>query len=215
MARLNKLKNPPPFMANLKEVKMRRTTMLVICAVFVAFSVGSVLAQTVPQPLPDSLKVDYFANANTTSAPDATLRLDNPGTAGGSVCANLYVFDVFQEMSECCSCYISPDGLRTLSINNDLTANPLTGKQLTTGVIKIVSNVARSTVCPLPRNMTPVSGGVRGWATHIQNASFTETETGSLDATMNVAEESRLNAECNSIALTGSGSGVCTCGTGD
>jgi hypothetical protein len=200
--------------ANPKEVKMRRTT-IVICVFVVAFSVGSVLAQTVPQPLPDTLKVDYFANANTTSAPDGTLRLDNPGSAGGSVCANIYVFDSFQEMSECCSCYLSPDGLRTLSIDNDLTANPLTGKQLNTGVIKIVSNVARTTTCPLPRNMTPVSGGVRAWATHIQNVSFAETETGSLDATVNVAEEARLNAECNSIALTGSGSGVCTCGTGD
>jgi hypothetical protein len=194
---------------------MRWTTMLVICALVVTFAIGTGLASTVPQPPPDVLKVDYFANANTTGAPDATLRLDNPGEAGGSVCANIYVFDPNQELSECCSCYLSPDGLRTLSIDNDLTANPLTGIPLTAGVIMVVSNVATSTVCPLPTKMTPVSGGVRGWATHIQNIGFNVTETASQDATMNASEETRLNASCNAIALDGSSGGVCTCGTGD
>jgi len=194
---------------------MRRTTMLVICALVLAFGIGYVLAATVPKPLPDTLKVDYFANAHTAGAPDATLRLDNPGEAGGSVCANIYVFDGNQELSECCSCYLSPDGLRTLSVNTDLTSNPLTGMTLNSGVLMMVSNVATDTVCPLATAMQPVTGGVRGWATHFQNAGFALTETTSQDATMNVAEEARLNAECNSVRLDGSGTGVCTCGTGD
>jgi hypothetical protein len=203
---------------------MRRTTIVPICAYVIVFAFGTALAQKITPP-PDTLKVDYFANANTTGAADATLRLTNPGSAGGSVCANIYVFDTNQELSECCSCYLSPDGLRTLSINNDLTANPLTGIALTTGVIKLVSNVATSTTCPsLPVRMNPVSGGVRAWVTHIQNAnsagggqntSFAVTETPSQDATLSAAEENRLNAQCNAIALDGSSSGQCTCGTGD
>lgn len=193
---------------------MRRTTMLVICALFAAFSAGSVLGQTVPQLPPDVLKVDYFANANTPNAQDATLRLSNPGEVGGAVCANIYVFDVNQELSECCGCYLSPDGLRTLSIDNDLTANPLTGLILTAGVIDIVSSVATNAVCPIPAKMNPVTGGVRAWTTHVQNTGFIITETVSQDATLNVAEEKRLNAECNAILLDTSG-GICTCGAGD
>ncbi|HTC48747.1 MAG TPA: hypothetical protein VK722_15580 [Candidatus Aquilonibacter sp.] len=193
---------------------MRRTTMLVICMLVLALGAGSALAATTTPP-PDTLKVDYFANANTAGAPDGTVRLDNPGTAGGSVCANIYVFDPNQELSECCSCYLSPDGLRTLSVNTDLTGNPLTGKTLATGVIKIVSNVATSTVCPVPTKLNSIQGGVRAWATHIQNANFSETETASQDATLVAAEVNRLNAQCNSIVLDGSGSGICTCGTGD
>ncbi len=194
---------------------MRRTTMVVLCTLALALSVGYAAAATPVTPPPDTFKVDYFANANSAGAPDGTVRLTNPGTAGGSVCANIYVFDPNQELSECCSCYLSPDGLRTLSVNGDLTKNPLTGVTLTTGVIKIVSNVATSTFCPLPTKLNSIQGGVRGWATHIQNSNFAVTETASQDATLVAAEVNRLNAECSAIALDGSGTGTCSCGTGD
>ena len=49
---------------------------------------------------------------------------------------------------ECGSCYVSPDGLRTLSVNVDLTGNPLTGVTLSTGAIKIVSTPTKNGVCP-------------------------------------------------------------------
>jgi len=191
---------------------MRRTTMLVVCTLALALC-GSAFAVNPPA---DTLKVDYFANANTAGAPDGTVRLTNPGSAGGNTCANVYVFDQFQEMSECCSCSITPDGLRTLSVNTDLTSNPLTGVTLNTGLIKIVSNI--QTVpgfCPLPTHAVTVFGGVRAWATHIQNSNFSITEGASQDATLSLAEVSRLNAECSAISLDGSLKGVCSCGTGD
>src|ERR1700685_1993378 len=195
---------------------MRRTTMLVICALVLAFGIGYVPAATVPKPLPDTLKVDYFANAHTAGAPDATLRLDNPGEAGGSVCANIYVFDGNQELSECCSCYLSPDGLRTLSVNTDLTSNPLTGSSSTLngGVIKIVSTTLTVGACPLPTNLNPIPA-LRAWTTHIQNVTFSETETAAQDATLSTGEVSRLKAECTAVKLDGSGAGICSCGTGD
>jgi hypothetical protein len=79
---------------------------------------GSALAATTPPA--DTLKVDYFSNANTSGAPDATVRLTNPGTAAGNMCASMFVFDENQELTECCSCLLTPDGLRTLSVNVDL-----------------------------------------------------------------------------------------------
>src|ERR1700735_4474636 len=133
---------------------MRRTTMLVVCTVALALCAGVAMAGTTT-PAPDTLKVDYFANANTAGAPDGTLRVTNPGTAGGSLCAAIFVFDPFQEMSECCSCFVSPDGLRTLSVNTDVTGNPLTGVSLNTGVIKIVSIPTKGGVCPkYPSSLT-------------------------------------------------------------
>jgi hypothetical protein len=190
---------------------MRRITLLVVCTLALALCAGVATAQ---EP-PDTLKVDYFANANTGGASDATLRLTNPGTAGGSLCAAIYVFDSSQELSECCSCFLSPDGLRTLSVNTDITGNPLTGVILNTGLIKIVSTPTKGGTCPLlPLSITPTAG-IRAWATHIQNSSFTITETASQDATLSAAEVKRINGECYAVQLDGSKKGVCTCGTGD
>ena len=188
---------------------MRRFTLLIVCTLAVALC--SAAASTTPPPA-DTLKVDYFANANSGS-PDATLRITNPGTSGTGLCAAIFVFDPMQEMSECCSCYVSPDGLRTLSVNGDLTSNPLTGVTLHTGVIKIVATKANSATCPAPTALYPTPA-IRAWATHIQNDG-TVTETASQDATFSSSEQTSLQNQCHAIHLDGSGKGICSCGTGD
>jgi hypothetical protein len=197
---------------------MKKTTMIVVCTLALALCTASAWAATSTAPPADTLKVDYFANANTGGAPDGTVRIDNPGTSGGALCAAIFVFDVDEEMSECCSCYVSPDGLRTLSVDSDLTSNPLTGTSLTGGVIKIVSTVASAgKTCPNPTssaNLVPTPA-VRAWATHIQNSNYTITETASQDATLSSEEQGALEAQCYSIHKVGSGAGVCSCGTGD
>jgi hypothetical protein len=187
---------------------MRRTTMLVVCMLALTLCAMAVT------PAADTLKVDYFANANTAGAPDGTVRITNPGTSGGNLCAALYVFDPNQELTECCSCFVSPNGLRTLSVNSDLTANPLTGVTLNTGTIRIISTPTVAGVCPLPTRVTPTAA-VRAWATHIQNSNFSITETSSQDATLSANEVSLLQNECFAIQLDGSSKGVCSCGTGD
>ncbi len=166
----------------------------------------------------DVLKVDYFSNANTAGAPDGTVRLDNPNTAGINICAYVFVFDSNQEMSECCGCLLTPDGLRTLSVNTDLTSNPLTGHILSTGAIKFFSVEPVNNTCPLPGTTTVpqlFEPGLRGWVTHIQNTNFAITETASQDATLSETENIRAYDECLAIVTDGSGHGVCTCGTGD
>jgi hypothetical protein len=192
---------------------MRHTTMLVICMLALAICAGSAFAATTTPPA-DTLKVDYFSNANTAGAPDGTVRLTNPGTAAGNICASIFVFDPNQELSECCSCLLTPDGLRTLSVNTDVTGNPLTGVILSTGLIKLVSTVPVSGACPVPTKVN-ASPAIRAWVTHIQNGSFSETETGSVDATLSAGEVNRLAAQCYAIVLDGSGRGICSCGTGD
>ena len=118
----------------------------------------------------------------------------------------IYVFEPDQQMAECCGCLITPDGLLTLSINANLTENPLTPVILTTGAIKIVSSAggACNAAKPVP------TAGVRAWGTHIQAAGVTETEF--LDSTLSAGELTLLKNRCNSILNNGSGFGVCTCG---
>jgi len=183
----------------------------VLCCLSLAVVVFAGMAQA-----QSAYRVDYFANANTGGAPDATLRLDNDGAAAGAnLCADIFVFDTNEELSECCSCLETPDGLRTLSVNSDLTANPLTGVTLTTGVIKVVAAATTGGVCPVPTHITTVANAeIQGWATHIQNSNFAITETTSQASYLSSAEVSKLAKQCGAIVAVGSGKGICSCGTG-
>jgi len=181
-------------------------------ASFVMIMCLAIVATAQTAPPADTLKVDYFANG--LGSVDETLHLTNPGTAGGDLCAAIYVFDPEQEMTECCSCLLTPDGLRTISVNKNLLANPLVGTSPKTGSISIVSIPSPKAVCPTyPTSLSPTAG-IRAWGTHLQN-NGTLTETQSQDATLSASEEFLLEIECSGIQIDGSGHGLCSCGTGD
>jgi hypothetical protein len=164
----------------------------------------------------DVYKVNYFSN-NAAPAPDATVRIDNPGLTYGNLCAMVYVFDADQQMTECCGCVETHNGLRTISVRNNLTSNPLTGVRSTNGVIKIVSAAVNNSPCDPTSNVTP-KANLRAWVTHIQNAvgtAFPITETESSDSTLGATELANLQAQCAFVNILGSGHGICSCGTGD
>jgi hypothetical protein len=192
---------------------MRRITTLVVCTLALTLCAGAAFASG---PYSDTMKVDYFINANTSGDKVAVVQLTNTGYSGGNICADVFVFDPEEEMQECCSCLLTPNDLRTLSVNVDLTSNTLTHDVITTGSIRVVSaQVNGSGSCPLPTTeITPVSYTLRAWATHIQT-SDTITEAASQDATLSSSELGALQNGCFAINLVGSGSGICTCGTGD
>jgi hypothetical protein len=156
----------------------------------------------------DAYYLGYYGGA-----PGAEVFIVNPGSSGGysyfdpfapgdpyergDLCANIYVFTSDQEMVECCSCFISPNGLRTLNVDVDLTANPLTSTPPRSGLIKIVSSDidpsegdgACSGVMTNPAGkaeFTDVAGepytpegSLRTWSTHIRQTTaslFTLTE---------------------------------------
>jgi len=191
---------------------------LALCSLSAWAGTNGPLTVAPPAGITDVLKVDYFSNAHTAGAPDGTLRVTDPGTAAGNICSYIFVFDPQQEMAECCGCLNTPDGLATLSVNTDLTGNPLTGVTLTTGLIKILSVSPIGNACPLPGQTTGsdvIEPAIRAWETHIQNGNFAITETSSQDATLSAAEVVRLRNECFAIVLDGSGRGICSCGVGD
>lgn len=161
------------------------------------------------------MAVSYFSNANTSGVSDATVRLTNPGVAGGNLCAEIYVFDQDQQLSECCGCLVSPDGLQTLSLNTNLTANPLTGIRSTTGVVKIVpANASVNPSCD-PTAIAPAAS-IAAWSTHIQKqgaSAFAITETPFQLGPLGDDELAGLQSQCSFSSSLGSGQGVCTCGT--
>jgi hypothetical protein len=164
----------------------------------------------------DVYKLNYFSN-NAGSAPDATVRIDNPGLTYGNLCAMVYVFDADQQMTECCGCVETHNGLRTLSVRRDLTSNPLTGVISSNGVIKIVSAAVNNSPCDPTSNVSP-KANIRAWTTHIQNAVGTAwpiTETEFSDSTLGATELANLQAQCAFVNILGSGHGICSCGTGD
>ena len=146
----------------------------------------------------DAYYLGYYGGANM-GLPPAEVFIVNPGSTGGysdfdpttpgyhgDLCANIYVFTSDQQMVECCSCFVSPNGLRWLDVDVDLTANPLTNTPPHTGLIKIVSSdidesqgdgaCSGVSVSPAGKSdftdvaTTPYypEGSLRTWSTHIR-----------------------------------------------
>jgi hypothetical protein len=193
---------------------MKFTTSKILAAVLVIAGLAAVSATRASAQ--DVFKVNYFSN-NAAPAPDATVRIDNPGLTYGNLCAMVYVFDADQQLTECCGCVETHNGLRTLSVRSNLTSNPLTGVVSRNGVIKIVSAAVNDSPCDPTSNVKPTAN-LRAWVTHIQNAVGTAwpiTETESSDSTLGATELANLQAQCDFVNILGSGHGICSCGTGD
>ena len=189
---------------------MKRLGFLLLLVALVGMLAGNALAQTENE----DYFVTYFANNLAAAAvPDATLRIVNDDSSAAnsdsSLWASIYVFDDSQELTECCSCFVSADGLLSESVKNQLTASPLTSIKPPRGVIKVISS---SVNAGGPKNDYPTSNftntptpGLRGWATHIQSvanknpfgpAPYSQTETELSDANLSAGEESMLELLC-------------------
>jgi hypothetical protein len=179
----------------------------VVCSLFVALVVFTGLAQA-----QSPYRVDYFANATTSGVPNATLRLDNDGSAADAdLCADIFVFNANEEITECCSCLETPDDLLTLDVNTNLLSNPANGIVVANGVIKVVAAALTAGTCPTPTKITLVTDAeIQGWGTHIQN-NGTLTETNSQVSNLSSAEEGHLAKLCGAIVAVDSGTGICNC----
>jgi hypothetical protein len=193
---------------------MKKVVCTILSILAIALVLGVVSGTAVAQDN-STYAVTYYSNANTTGAPDATVRVINDGDTGGTLCAAFYVFDDSQEMQECCSCPVTADGLISESVNRFLLSNSLTSFVNHRGVIKVVSTVPNSGVCDPTKSAA--TAGIRGWATHIQRATsgFATTETELHDANLAAAELAGLQQFCSFEIILGSGRGTCTCGLED
>src|SRR6202030_3842230 len=84
----------------------------------------------------------YLANLNIG---DSYVNLTNAGTLSGfdpagRICVNVYTFDPAEEMISCCACPVTPNGLNSLSVRNDLIGNTLTPGKPTSVIIKLLAS---------------------------------------------------------------------------
>ena len=180
--------------------------------VFVGLSLATGLACA-----QDVYKINYFSNNTVAGAPDATVRVSNPGLTYGNLCAMIYVFAADQQMAECCGCVQSHNNETSYSVSTNLAspARTLTGEFTPSGVIKIVSALPNSSGQCDPTSAYKPTANLRAWATHIQNpvgTAFPITETEFSDTTLGATELANLQAQCSFIHILGSGFGICQCG---
>ncbi len=177
--------------------------------------------------------VTYYSNANTSGAPDGTLRIINDGdqataspegVENGSLWAAIYTFDDSQEMQTCCACWITSNGLLSESVNKELVNNSInfTGRAETQrGVIKVISSASNDPTAPAPLT------GLRGWMTHIQATTngipatksgldgskgpWFVTEAPLADSNLSPTELSNLGTSCSYGLTIASGYGYCAC----
>jgi hypothetical protein len=152
------------------------------------------------------------------STVDNTIKLANPTSIGGNICAMIYVFDTREEMGACCGCLLTPNQIRYGSIKSMIT-NPWIGRTIPTqGVINVVSAPPNNgTQCAPTLAYTPTPT-INGWITHAATisgiSSLTEvplTKNGDADP----VEGGNLVGLCAAIVGNGSGAGQCICPTSD
>jgi hypothetical protein len=162
------------------------------------------------------------ASMTTTSTVAAT----NSLAVSGSLCVNVYAFDPDEEILSCCSCPITPNGLVSLSVQNDLLNNTLTGRPSPTSVvIKLYASAPGGAAVGTTSNPCALSAGnllgqapavgMVAWATKLHantsttTATYSLTETPFTPAAFNVPEILRLNSLCAFNLAQGSTYGIC------
>jgi hypothetical protein len=162
--------------------------------------------------LGDAYQLGYAANLNVG---DSFVNLTNTGIQGGfdpagNICANVYVVDPAQEVLACCSCPLTPNHLKTLSVKNDLTSNLLTPGTPTSVTMAVLASTSCNAAAVTGANLV---SGLRVWGTTLHATptagNYGVTEFPFATAALSASELSKLTLYCGFIQANGSGFGIC------
>jgi hypothetical protein len=177
----------------------------------------------------------YGGPGHSGGAGDALLRIVNKGNfeanPHGFVCANIYVIGDDQQMQECCSCPVSPDGVLTFSTINDLIANPLINNtSLSAGSIKIIGSRQDKSACINGFTAgrigpTDVAAGLIATINHTETIATNQPPSFGFITSTSVDEFQKvkidlgeggilIDIQCFFAEFFGSGAGICKCGAG-
>ena len=177
---------------------------------------------TAASPEAPSLLVRYIRNIDRG---DSTIYMTNSGARGaglaagttanttGAICANVYAFSPDDELVSCCSCPVTPNGLKCLSARRDLLVSPATSAPL---IVKLYATTPRNGSCFGSAADNSVSGapGLHAWGTSIQIGAEGKpdpvTDGPFLPATIGPGERERLASRCAILYANSSGFGVCS-----
>jgi hypothetical protein len=169
---------------------------------------------------PDIFQVSYVSNLNKG---DSVINITNTGSMQfthptDNLCINVYTFDASEEMLSCCACLVTPNGLVSLSAQNDLIPNTLSPTSVANIVIKLVATDALNfgiNFCG-PGNIDPdgaiLAPGMRAWSTNLHalpSGKYGLTENDFQYGGLSVQELTHLTTFCEFINQNGSGFGIC------
>ncbi len=171
---------------------------------------------------------DGVIDLTNTGANGASLTGPGFGGAVGNICMNVYTFSPDEQLVSCCSCLVTPNGLASLSVSQDLISNTLTGVRPNSVVVKVVPTGAGATFTGTAcTNSAATAGqnaanpliasGALGFGTtvHAQGATFATTENPLRQATLSAQELASITNRCTNIIGNGSTFGICrSCRTG-
>jgi hypothetical protein len=150
--------------------------------------------------------VDYFGSADQTyDFVNYGFNGANEFAAASFECANIYVFHD-QDPVACGSCYVSPNGSRTLDLHTNIIGAPVTGVTPPNGVIKVVYTQYTTNFCD-PTAVTVPSPGLKTFRTKA-GVDLELAEVG-----LSAAELAHLNGVCSDIYAILSGSFNVSCGS--
>jgi hypothetical protein len=196
---------------------MPRTTRAILLTLFLsapAFCQGPAF-NAVNADRPDAFQVRYYANL---SAGDGALNLTNAGVMGGldpggDICANVYVFAQDQQLAACCACPLTPNHLRTLSVQKDLISNLLTPGVPTAITVAIATTLETGGLCDgASVQASQLVPGLRAWGTTLHalpGGAYGITETEFSPVLLGASELTKLTQYCGFIEAIGSGYGIC------
>ena len=194
---------------------MPKTTPAIIATLFLSVSGFAQVADTpLNAAVLDSFQVRYVANL---SAGDAAVNLTNSGSNGGfdpagDMCANVYVFAQDQQLTGCCACPLTPNHLKTLSVQKDLISNTLTPGIPTAITVALVATVGGGTCNAATIQSADLRSGLRAWGTSLHvlpGGGFGVGETEFSPVILSKSEFTKLTSYCGFIQAIGSGYGIC------
>ena len=196
-----------------------------------------VVATPAVVPVANSYQVGYAANLNIG---DSVVNLTNSGTQGGSfgagttgnICVNVYAFDPQEEEIACCACLVTPNGLNSLSAQQDLISNTLTPARPTSITVTLIASqpgvdpTGGFTICN-PASVTPtgaaipfvpagtgsLAAGLGAWGTTLEPSgsagTYNAVPVPFLNGGLSTTQLSGLTTLCNFTQANGTGYGIC------
>jgi hypothetical protein len=174
---------------------------------------------------PDTYQLRSF----TLDYGDGAINISNAGSLAGTdpdgtICANVYAFAPTEEIVSCCSSRVTPNGLVSLSLKNDIMNNTLYSQFVQNSVtVKLVATAAGSGNCNAGTQPTTgnLAKGMKAWGVTLHSLQVPGSQpfTGISETPFAVAELSpteftKLTSYCNFIQLIYSGRGQCkSCST--
>ena len=191
---------------------MKKEMCRILPVLMIALVIAMVSGIASAQIIDETFQTMYYSNNTTSGAPAATLRFtEHDGSSLHKECAMIYVYAADQQLSECCGCPVTYNGLVEENVKTDLLGNSLTRVTPNQGVVQIVSGEWTGGCDPTSVVVDPE---IDSWITHIQNkvgTAFPITEEEGDAEFLSTDELGTLEADCAFAIRLGSGFGVCSC----